>query len=450
MKKLAESIINQTGFQPNSPNLIYRANKISNVKKWFWGFFIFLIIFLFLPWTQNISTSGTVTTLYQDQRPQELNSVIPGRITKWWVKEGDFVKKGDTILELADVKDDYLDTNLVKRTEAQLEAKEQKIIFYNEKINAIVNQIDAIENGRDLKLKSLENKLEQFKRKLVSDSAEVVAAEMENNIANQQLIRGKQMFAQGVIPLTELEKRTAQHNKTMAVFTEKQQKYLNTKQDLIITKLEMNSVQQDAADKIFKSKSEIAISKSEIATTDGDVAKNQNQLSNYITRGKQRWLIAPQSGQIIKAKKSGINEIVKEGEMIVEIVPNKVNYAVELFVEPMDLILINIGQPVRLIFDGFPAIVFSGWPRNSYGTFVGRVVAIESNRNENGKFRILAVPDVNEKPWPLELKLGAGVKGFALLKNVQIWYELWRQINGFPPDYYKPVNTNENTDSKKK
>lgn len=212
----------------------------------------------------------------------------------------------------------------------------------------------------------------------------------------------------------------------------------------------MNSVQQDAADKIFKSKSEIAISKSEIATTDGDVAKNQNQLSNYITRGKQRWLIAPQSGQIIKAKKSGINEIVKEGEMIVEIVPNKVNYAVELFVEPMDLILINIGQPVRLIFDGFPAIVFSGWPRNSYGTFVGRVVAIESNRNENGKFRILAVPDVNEKPWPLELKLGAGVKGFALLKNVQIWYELWRQINGFPPDYYKPVNTKENTDSKKK
>jgi len=353
-------------------------------------------------------------------------------------------------LELADVKDEYLDTNLVQRTEAQLEAKEQKIIFYNEKINAIVNQIQAVENGRDLKLKSLENKLEQFKRKLISDSAEVVAAEMENNIANQQLIRGKQMFSQGVIPLTELEKRTAQHNKTMAVLTEKQQKFLNTKQDLIITKLEMNEVQQEAADKIFKSKSEIAISKSEIATTGGDVAKNQNQLSNYITRGKQRWLIAPQSGQIINAKKSGINEIVKEGEMIVEVVPTKINHAVELFIEPMDLILINIGQPVRIIFDGFPAIVFSGWPTSSYGTFVGRVVAIETNRNQNGKFRILAVPDLNEKPWPKELKMGAGAKGFALLKNVQIWYELWRQINGFPPDYYKPNYNQSASDTEKK
>jgi len=263
---------------------------------------------------------------------------------------------------------------------------------------------------------------------------------MENNIANQQLIRGKQLFAQGVIPLTELEKRTAQHNKTMAVLTEKQQKYLNTKQDINITKIDMNAAQQDASDKIFKSRSEIATSRSEIATTGGEVAKNQNQLSNYITRGKQRWLIAPQSGQIIKARKSGINEIVKEGEMIVEIVPSNVNHAVELFVDPMDLILINIGQPVRLIFDGFPAIVFSGWPKNSYGTFVGKVVAIETNRNENGKFRILAVPDSKEKPWPTELKIGAGVKGFALLKNVSIWYELWRQINGFPPDYYKPAN----------
>ena len=164
---------------------------------------------------------------------------------------------------------------------------------------------------------------------------------------------------------------------------------------------------------VFKSRSEIATSRSEIATTGGEVAKNQNQLSNYITRGKQRWLIAPQSGQIIKAKKSGINEIVKEGEMIVEIVPSNVNHAVELFVDPMDLILINIGQPVRLIFDGFPAIVFSGWPRNSYGTFVGKVVAIETNRNENGKFRILAVPDAKEKPWPEELKIGAGEIGRA-------------------------------------
>ena len=132
-----------------------------------------------------------------------------------------------------------------------------------------------------------------------------------------------------------------------------------------------------------------------------------------------------------------IRDRVKEGEMIVEMVPTQIDFAIELFVEPMDLILINRGQKVRMIFDGFPAIVFSGWPNNSYGTFGGEISMVENNRNENGKFRILVIPDSDQKGWPKELKTGTGARGFALLNTVPIWYELWRQINGFPPDYYK-------------
>jgi len=43
--------------------------------------------------------------------------------------------------------------------------------------------------------------------------------------------------------------------------------------------------------------------------------------------------------------------------------------------------LINPGQKIRMIFDCFPAIVFSGWPDNSYGTFAGDVTMVENNRN---------------------------------------------------------------------
>jgi multidrug efflux pump subunit AcrA (membrane-fusion protein) len=390
-----------------------------------------------LPWTQNISSSGHVTTLYQDQRPQQINTVIPGKIIKWYIKEGDVVKKGDTIVQLADTKDDYLDSNLVARTQDQLNSKEQELLFYSEKINAIESQINAIENNRDLKINSYENKIIQYKRKLISDSSEVVAAEVDHKIAQEQLTRGKQLFNQGVVSLVELERRTAQNNKALAILTEKQQKLLNTRQEINIIKIDINSARQEADDKIFKSRSEIASSRGDIAGTTGEVAKNRNILANYISRGNQKWLIAPQDGQIIKAKKSGINEIVKEGEMIVEMVPTQIDFAIELFVEPMDLILINRGQKVRMIFDGFPAIVFSGWPNNSYGTFGGEISMVENNRNENGKFRILVIPDSDQKGWPKELKTGTGARGFALLNTVPIWYELWRQINGFPPDYYK-------------
>jgi hypothetical protein len=102
----------------------------------------------------------------------------------------------------------------------------------------------------------------------------------------------------------------------------------------------------------------------------------------------------------------------------------------------MDLPLVAVGREVRFLFDGWPALVFSGWPGLSYGTFKGKVFAIDNTINDKGKYRILIAPDEGEKPWPEALRPGSGAKGIALLNDVPLWYELWRQLNGFPPDYY--------------
>ncbi len=40
-------------------------------------------------------------------------------------------------------------------------------------------------------------------------------------------------------------------------------------------------------------------------------------------------------------------------------------------------------------------------------------------------------------------EIGTGASGIAILNDVPIWYEIWRNINGFPPDYYQ-VNTQKN------
>ncbi|MDH5475640.1 MAG: biotin attachment protein, partial [Cyclobacteriaceae bacterium] len=50
----------------------------------FLSFLIFLIV-LFLPWTQNIQSRGNVTALNPSHRPQNIQSVIGGRIEKWYV-----------------------------------------------------------------------------------------------------------------------------------------------------------------------------------------------------------------------------------------------------------------------------------------------------------------------------------------------------------------------------
>lgn len=449
MKKEFDPIDEAISKKYSAYNAIYSVDVESRIKNIFWGLFFGLLFILFVPWTQNINTSGVVTTQYQEQRPQQINSIIPGKIIKWWVKEGDFVQKGDTIVELADTKDDYLDPRLIERTNDQLIAKKQKVDFYDTKITNINGQLVAIEAGFKLKEAAIKNKIQQLERKILIDSAELAAANIDLEVSTNQFNRAGKMWNDGIISLVDYERRTQSFNKAKAGFQEKQQKFLNTKQDVLIGKIELNTLKQDVNDKLFKLKGDIANSNSEKSTVLAEVAKNENELSNYRIRGSQKWLLAPQTGQIIKAKKAGINEIVKEGEMIVEIVPNTFLYAVELFVKPMDLALLNKGQDIRLQFDGYPAIVFSGWPNSSYGTFAGKISAIETNRNEYGKFRVLIVPDDKEKRWPVNLKIGTGTQGFALLNNVPIWYELWRQLNGFPPDFYtvevkgKDTKTNE-------
>ena len=421
----------------NAYQYIYRHDKTSRVRYWFYGIMGFILLFLFLPWTQNIRAKGSVTTLRMEQRPQQLNTIIPGRVIKWHVKEGDYVKAGDTIIQLTEIKDEYLDPKLINRTQEQLTAKQMTVDYYKNKVDVTQTQIGALSSGRELKLTQLENKLAQLRLKVQSDSMEAIAANNDFKISTQQYNRQKAMYDSGLVSLTQLEQRNQAYQNALAKKVSAENKLANSRQDLTITKIEMNSVQQEYLEKIAKAQGDQFQSMSQIATGQGDIAKLENQYSNYSIRNGMYSITAPQSGQVVKARKAGIGEIVKDGEMIVEIVPDKIQYAVELFIRPVDLPLVFKDQKVQFLFDGFPAIVFSGWPNSSYGTFRGKVVAIESSVSTNGKFRVLIAEDSNYKPWPKELKIGTGAQGIALLKDVPVWYELWRNINGFPPDYYK-------------
>jgi hypothetical protein len=430
---------------------IYRVNKHSSVKRWLISTLCICAVVMFLPWTQNIRASGIITTLKQEDRPQEVNTILSGSIVKWYVKEGDFVKKGDTVLQLGEVKVDYFDPNLLERTKEQLKSKQQSAEGYEGKAKTAVTQMQAQQEAQVLKLAMLDNKIRQQELKILSDSNDVIAIANELSIYKRQLDAGKVMLDSGAISLVDFEKRRANFQNGFAKRISTENKLAQSRQELTNYRIEKNSVVQEYIDKVSKTEGDRFGSLSSLATTQADISKLQNVYANYDIRNKLYYIIAPQDGQVIKAKKAGIGEFVKEGEMIVQIVPINMNYAVELFVEPMDLPLIHNGEKVRFIFDGFPAIVFSGWPYSSYGTFGGRITAIETNISSNGKFRVLVAEDTTQtKSWPKNLKIGGGAKGIALLTDVKVGYELWRNINGFPPEYYKPKAKEESKNKEEK
>ncbi|HRI19986.1 MAG TPA: HlyD family efflux transporter periplasmic adaptor subunit [Panacibacter sp.] len=427
----------QAGTAYKSFQSVYRIDKKSTIKKWMIAILLALIVVLFLPWTQNIKAKGTVTTLRPEQRPQQVNNIIAGRVVKWYVKEGDNVKAGDTILQLGEVKVDYLDTALLYRTQQQIDAKGISAEGYKNKAATAETQVGALTQGLALKLNQLDIKLQQQNLKVESDSTDLNAVTNELSVTQRQIDAAKQMLDSGVISLVDFERRKVAYQNAQAKRIGAENKFLQSKQELISLRIEKNSTMQDYTDKISKARGDKFSSLSSAASTEADISKLQNVYASYDARNQLYYVLAPQSGQIIAAKKAGIGEVLKEGDMIVEIVPDHFQYAVEMFVEPVDQPLISAGQKVRFVFDGFHAIVFSGWPAASYGSFSGVVVAVENKTNKDGKFRVLVSEDPNDKPWPKQLRMGGGASGIALLKDVAIGYELWRNINGFPPEYYK-------------
>jgi multidrug resistance efflux pump len=402
---------------------------------------IVAVLILFLPWTQNISGDGAVTTLKPDQRPQTVHTAIAGRIEKWYVKEGDFVKKGDTILFISEIKEEYLDPNLVQNTESQLKAKEMATQSYGGKINSLSDQIQAIRNEKKLKLEQAENKVRQAILKIKSDSIDLVAVRTQIKIANTQFNRALALNKEGLKPMTDVEEKRLKLQESEAKIITQENKLITSENELINAKVEINRIIAEYNEKESKASSDKFTALSNKYDTDAQVNKLQNQHKNYQIRNGMYYIKAPQSGYVNRALQSGIGETIKEGTQIVSIMPSEYDIAVETYVSPTDLPLVHKGEKVRIWFDGWPTIVFTGWPNMSYGTFGGKIVAVENFISNNGKFRVLIAPDEKEAPWPKQISIGSGAQTLAMLDNVPVWFEIWRTLNGFPPNYYQPSTT---------
>ena len=405
------------------------------------------IIMLFLPWQQNIRGQGTVTALNPENRPQSVQSAIAGRITSWNVIEGDYVNKGDVILTLAEIKDKFFDPNLVERLNEQLNAKRGAMDAKEKKVQALRNQIVALSDALVAKRSQTQNKLEQAKLKLEADSLAFLAEKVANQNAVSVFQRNKTRYEAGNITLTKYQEIESKYQLSAAKVLKAENEWLQRKADLANANLELASVEAEYADKISKSQSDLNGTIASLNETKAEISKMENELSNVEIRQSNYQVIAPQSGYIVRAMRVGIGETIKEGDAIATILPKSSDKAVEMYVKAMDIPLISPGKKVRVEFDGWPALQFSGWPSVSVGTFGGEVAIIDRVESRNGLFRVLVKPDKDDEEWPELIRLGSGVKGWVMLSDVAIWYEVWRQMNGFPPVLYQ--DGEETSDSKK-
>jgi multidrug resistance efflux pump len=391
------------------------------VSRWLIGILLVLVGIMFLPWQQNVQGNGNVTALSPADRPQQLQSRIDGRLEAWFVSEGQLVKKGDSIVRISEIKEEYLNPSVLPLTQQQQTAKESAISEKLNKAAALAQQIVQLEQQRDFKLQQTANKVLQYQ-------AEVRQATLEDSVARDQLRRRERLFRDslGLVSVNDLQTFQIRVQSAAAKLVEKQQM-------LAITQTDLQSIPAEYGEKIAKSRSDRAATLAEVSEGRSDVAKLKDKVGSLTLRNSFYVIEAPQDGYVVRATRAGQGEIVKAGEPIVSIQPARPRKAVELYVKPMDVALLKPGRHVRVFFDGWPALQISGWPQVAVGTFGAQVAVIDQFPSADGRFRVLLVPDTtHDEDWPAQLRLGTGAGGWAMLDNVTVGWELWRQLNGFP------------------
>ena len=394
------------------------------------------VVILFLPWRQTIQGSGSLTALTPQDRPQSVQNAISGRIEHWAVREGQRVRKGDTLLTISEINSEYFDPNLPQRLREQLEAKRGNVAANAARIVAAGQQISALQAGLQVQLEAAANRVEQARNTVAIDKADLMAVSNFYETANSRLARYEVGYQNGLFSLTDIETRRLKLQEDRAKVTSQRNKLASSQQGLANAIIALSEIRAKFQENLAKTQSDRSSAVSSRASSEGEVAVLQNKISNVEVRRGLYIVRAPQSGIVVRTLKAGIGENIKEGESIATLQPEAPVLAAEMYVRAMDVPLIQRGRRVRLQFDGWPAIQFSGWPSVAVGTFGGVVSVIDVVSSTNGRYRLLVRPLPGEgdaRYWPRQLRLGSGVYGWVILDSVPVWYEIWRQLNGFPP-----------------
>jgi len=391
-----------------------------------WLFLLTPPALLLTPWQQNIPGIGRVTAFAPLERRQNIEAPVAGRIVRWLAKEGSKVKAGDLLMEIVDVDPEFL-----KRLEQQREAAAAKVAAKEDELRAYRLQIDNLIATRDLQIATAQYRRDVAHQRAISAGEAIASARATLDAAVIQRERLQRLLADGLVSQRDFE--LAERDEVIA------RRNLNSAQAGLNANLaeqraadaEIGRIRADAQARIDSATASANKTQSELQDSRGSLAKNEVDLS----RQRAQLVKAPRDGSILRVLVNPQSDIVRQGDPLLVLVPSTDDKAVELWVDGNDAALITSGRHARLQFEGWPAMQFDGWPEVAVGTFGGTVAFVDSSDDDKGKFRILVVPDPKDPPWPSErfLRQGVRVKGWVLLNRVTMAYELWRQLNAFPP-----------------
>lgn len=362
----------------------------------------------FLPWQQSVRGTGRVIAFNPLDRRVTVEAPVQGRVKRLHVVENQIVRKGEPLVQLQDN-----DPNLIANLRLQHDAAVARRAAARQRIEDLTQQILSQELAKPQAIDAAQQRL----------NAETFT--LETNEINYR--RMSQLVETGDISRRDYELARLARDSSKANLAAAQ------------AVLERTSREYDAT--ILSTKASRGSAEADLAAAEREIASIDIQINQNL----QQDVESPRDGIVLSvAANEGM--FLRPGSPICVVIPNTEERFVEAWVDGMDMPLITARHPdeqgdivpgsrVRLQFEGWPAIQFVGWPSVAVGTFGGEVIAIDATDDGQGRFRIIVAADAQDEAWPGTrwLRQGVRTKAWVLLRQVPLWQEIWRQLNGFPP-----------------
>ena len=391
---------------------------------------VFGIIFLclaFVPWQQSSPGSGRVVAFAPSDRQQTIDAPVEGRIAKWHVVEGQRVREGDPIVDISDTDPDF-----VARLTRERDAVRARVDAAQARIEAVESRVEALRSSQVSAVAGAGSRSKMGEDRVRAAENGLRAAQAAQKAAEFNVERQRSLFAQGLASKRAVELAEADDVKFRADAERANNALTAARSEVQALGSDKGKLETDALASIGDALAAKASAQSEIASASGEVARIETRLARQATQNVR----APSSGTVLRVTGRQGSDIVKGGDTLAQFVPDGDERAVELWIDGNDVNLVQPGAAVRLQFEGWPAVQFSGWPSAAIGTYGGKVSFVDPQDDGRGRFRVVIVAD-GPHPWPAKTYLRQGTRalGWVLLGRVKLGYEVWRQFNGFPPEW---------------
>ena len=378
------------------------------------------------PWQQTIPGAGRVIALRPEERPQQVDATVDGRVVAWHVVEGSVVRRGDPVVDLADN-----DPDILLRLQQERDQLTRTVLEGQVRVGALTDRIGSLDDTLDASIEAADLREQMARDRVLAAERALAAARAAILTADLNLERQQALLAKGLTSTRNVELAVLESTTRAADVDRAEATLSAARSERGSLEAELRRTRADATARVDEAKAGVASGRSDVAKARAELAK----LDVRVARQETQRATAPIDGTVLRvlARRSG--ELLKAGEPLAVIVPTSTKDVVELWIDGNDMPMVMPGHLVRLQFEGWPALQFSGWPSIAVGTFGGRVTLVDATDNGKGKFRVLVEPDERRDRWPSARFLRQGVRanGWVMLNVVPIGFEFWRQFNGFPP-----------------